>query len=475
MKNKLKRNPFLHTAIILLTLFIITVVLAIGMFYYVFSISEPEGLSLASWPNTFANNFSAWIEEKDGIIGVEEIGVERLDEYGLWVQILDETGQELYAHNKPTHYPESYSMSELIALAESGYENGNTVFISSTEVSGRTLNYIVGFPYAIGKHMLYYNGENVARLSPLAKNVMIVAVCIVVVCAFCYTLWLSRKLSTITKGIVGISSRDYKPVKETGVFGEIYSSLNQMDMELERSSKIQEETERTRQEWIANITHDLKTPLSPIKGYAELLTDGNATEVQTVQEYGTVILKNVEHMEKLLNDLKLTYQLEAGAIPFNPQQVRVERFLKELVIDIANDPVFSKRTIEFESHVPEHMAELDASLLRRAIGNIIINALVHNPVETQIQITVHKTSENELSLSIRDNGRGMDEAEQSVLWSRYYRGTSTKEKPEGSGLGLAIAKQVVVLHGGDIRVRSRIGEGTEFIITLPLVKEGNAN
>lgn len=472
MKNKLKRNPFLHTAIILLTLFIITVVLAIGMFYYVFSISEPEGLSLASWPNTFANNFSAWIEEKDGIIGVEEIGVERLDEYGLWVQILDETGQELYAHNKPTHYPESYSMSELIALAESGYENGNTVFISSTEVSGRTLNYIVGFPYAIGKHMLYYNGENVARLSPLAKNVMIVAVCIVVVCAFCYTLWLSRKLSTITKGIVGISSRDYKPVKETGVFGEIYSSLNQMDMELERSSKIQEETERTRQEWIANITHDLKTPLSPIKGYAELLTDGNATEVQ---EYGTVILKNVEHMEKLLNDLKLTYQLEAGAIPFNPQQVRVERFLKELVIDIANDPVFSKRTIEFESHVPELMAELDASLLRRAIGNIIINALVHNPVETQIQITVHKTSENELSLSIRDNGRGMDEAEQSVLWSRYYRGTSTKEKPEGSGLGLAIAKQVVVLHGGDIRVRSRIGEGTEFIITLPLVKEGNAN
>ena len=472
MKNKLKRNPFLHTAIILLTLFIITVVLAIGMFYYVFSISEPEGLSLASWPNTFANNFSAWIEEKDGIIGVEEIGVERLDEYGLWVQILDETGQELYAHNKPTHYPESYSMSELIALAESGYENGNTVFISSTEVSGRTLNYIVGFPYAIGKHMLYYNGENVARLSPLAKNVMIVAVCIVVVCAFCYTLWLSRKLSTITKGIVGISSRDYKPVKETGVFGEIYSFLNQMDMELERSSKIQEETERTRQEWIANITHDLKTPLSPIKGYAELLTDGNATEVQ---EYGTVILKNVEHMEKLLNDLKLTYQLEAGAIPFTPQQVRVERFLKELVIDIANDPAFSKRTIEFESHVPELMAEMDASLLRRAIGNIIINALVHNPVETQIQITVHKTSENELSLSIRDNGRGMDEAEQSVLWSRYYRGTSTKEKPEGSGLGLAIAKQVVVLHGGDIRVRSRIGEGTEFIITLPLVKEGNAN
>ena len=468
MKNKLKRNPFLHTAIILLTLFIITIVSAIGMVYYVFYIPEPEGLSLASWSNRFANNFSAWIEEKDGIIGVEEIGVERLDEYGLWVQILDETGQELYAHDKPTHYPESYSMADLIALSESGYENGNTVFISSTEVSGRTLNYIVGFPYAIGKHMLYYNGENVARLSPLAKNVILVAACIVVVCAFGYTLWLSRKLSTITKGIVSISSRDYKPVKETGVFGEIYSSLNQMDMEIERSNKIQKETERTRQEWIANITHDLKTPLSPIKGYAELLSGGNTIENHTVREYGTVILKNVEHMEKLLNDLKLTYQLEAGAIPFTPQQVRVERFVKELVIDIANDPAFSKRMIEFESHVPELMAELDASLLRRAIGNLIINALVHNPEETQVQITVQKINENELSLIIRDNGRGMDEKELGALWSRYYRGTSTKEKPEGSGLGLAIAKQVVMLHGGDIRVRSKIGEGTKFIIILPI-------
>ena len=102
------------------------------------------------------------------------------------------------------------------------------------------------------------------------------------------------------------------------------------------------------------------------------------------------------------------------------------------------------------------------------VGNLIINALVHNPEETQVQITVQKINENELSLIIRDNGRGMDEKELGALWSRYYRGTSTKEKPEGSGLGLAIAKQVVMLHGGNIRVRSKIGEGTEFIIILPI-------
>ncbi len=140
------------------------------MFYYIFAIPEPEGLSLASWPDTFTDNFSTWIEEKDGVVGVEEIGVERLDEYGLWVQIVDESGRELFAHGKPGHYPERYSMADLLALADSKYENGNTVFISSVTVSGRTLNYVVGFPYAVGKYMLYYNGETVARLSPFTKS-----------------------------------------------------------------------------------------------------------------------------------------------------------------------------------------------------------------------------------------------------------------------------------------------------------------
>lgn len=95
-----------------------------------------------------------------------------------------------------------------------------------------------------------------------------------------------------------------------------------------------------RREWIANITHDLKTPLSPVKGYAELLVDSSVTETQTVRKYGSIILKNVNHTERLINDLKLTYQLESGAITYNPQEVRMMHFLKELLIGIVNDPFF---------------------------------------------------------------------------------------------------------------------------------------
>lgn len=473
MKNKIKHKPYLYSAAILAALFLVLIVFSIGMFYYVFAISEPEGLSLASWPHTFTDNFSAWIEEKDGSIGVKRTGMERLDKYGLWVQIIDENGQEIFAHNKPDRCPDSYGMAELAALAESKYENGNTVFISSVTVSDRTLNYAVGFPYAVGKYMLYYNGENVARLSPFTKNVVFFFACILILFAFVYAFWLSRKLSTIIGSIRNITDNNYKPLNETGIFGGIYGSLNKMNMEIRSSEKIQQETDDTRKEWIANITHDLKTPLSPVKGYAELLADGSSLDLQTAQDYGQIILKNVNHIERLMNDLKLTYQLEAGAIPCTLQRIQIVRFLKELVIDIANDPAFSTRTIEFENDTPQLVIAVDPDLLRRAVGNIVINALVHNPLDTKVKITVGKTEDNRLAISVCDNGNGLNETELSGLWCRYYRGTSTKERPEGSGLGLAIAKQVIKLHGGDISIKSNPGMGTEFILLLPLRTDTN--
>ena len=342
----------------------------IGMFYYLFAIPEPEGLSLADWPNRFTANFSLWMANEEGTLQIEKIGLERLEEYGLWIQVIDESGQEVFSQSKPEIYPERYFVSELLALSANGYENGYTVFVNSFEESGRTWNYLIGFPYAVGKHVLYYNGETVSRLSP-------------------------------------------------------------------------------------------------IKGYAELLADGTAGEPQTVREYGSLILKNAEHTEKLINDLKLTWQLDSGTFPFHLQQVRMERYLKELVIDIVNDPAFSDHEIAFESDAADVSAAIDPELFRRAVGNLVINGLVHNPPDTKVTVSVWEDTGNSVCISVRDDGKGISEEEQAKLFTRYYRGTNTKEKPEGSGLGLAIAKQIVSLHGGEIAVKSRVGEGTEFTIRLP--------
>ncbi|MEY8433169.1 HAMP domain-containing sensor histidine kinase [Lachnospiraceae bacterium 48-42] len=473
MKSKKNFNPFFRMVLLLSITLLVGIVTAIGLFYYMFSIPEPEGMSLAHWPQTFTNNFSSWTTYEGGELSIEQIGLDRLDEYGLWIQFLDESGQEIFSYNKPVGYPEKYSASELLALSSSDYQNGYTVFVNSLEDSEESCSYCIGFPYDIGKYMLHYNGDRVARLSPVARIIILAVLSALIIVVLIYGFWLSRKLSGITKGIKNISLRTYQPLQENGMFGEIYSALNKMDRDIHRADQISQETETTRREWIANITHDLKTPLSPIKGYAELLTDSSDKEKQTVQEYGSIILKNINYTENLINDLKLTYQLDSGAIPYNPQKIRITRCVKEWVIDIVNDPAFSDRDIAFEGSVPELYADIDSALFRRAVTNLILNALTHNPAETTVSVTLDTDKNGSILLSVRDNGNGLSESEQSKLFERYYRGTNTKEKPEGSGLGLAIANQIVTLHGGEITVKSQLGIGTEFIIHVPC-KNGEA-
>lgn len=466
MRNKLKSNPFVRISILVTTVVVVAVLITIGLFYYVFSIPEQNGLSLASWPNRFTDNFSFWIENENGNVSVKESGIERLDEYGLWIQIINESGNEVFSYQKPESFPLDYTASELISLETSEYENGTTVFVSSYEESGETLSYIIGFPYVIGKHLLYYNGETVSRLSMVFRVVVLVMLCAVVLFTITYGFWFTRHLSKISNGISEISLRTYQPLKERGIFKGIYKSLNRMAAEIKRSDKMREDTEQARREWISNITHDLKTPLSPIKGYAELLADGGEVDSKTARDYGSIILKNVNHTEKLINDLKLTYQLDSGALPYNPETVRITRFLKELVIDIMNDPAYSERSIEFEGDLPELTASIDTELFRRAIQNLVINAFVHNPSDTSVKVSV-SAGEKSICVSIIDNGVGISEEAQAQLFTRYYRGTNTKESPEGTGLGLAITKQIITLHGGTIAVKSCLGSGTEFLISLP--------
>lgn len=467
MKNKWKLNPLLRIFTLFLVLVVLFIGAGIGLFYILFSIPEPEGLSLATWPNRFTDNFSIWMKNGKGTLQIEDIGLERLDEYDLWLQVIDETGQEVFSHNKPENFPAKYTASELMAFSTSDYEDGNTVFVSSFEEDGQTWNYLIGFPYDVGKYMLYYNGEVVGRLKPVFTLSLFGVIFAGSALFLIYGIWLTHQTGKIAKGIGSISRRVYKSIPEKGTFGSVYMALNKMNEEIRHSDQIKEETDRVRREWITNITHDLKTPLSPVKGYAELLADGTDVDTKTAQEYGTIILKNVDYAEKLMNDLKLTYQLESGAFPFRPQPVRLVRYLKELVIDIANDPAFSDRSIEFAYDLPEFTASIDPDLFHRAISNLVINALVHNPPTTKVIVSVLKENQD-IFISVRDNGIGISEAEQAELFNRYYRGTNTKEKTEGSGLGLAIAKQIIVLHGGEIAVKSKIGEGTEFSIRLPV-------
>nr|WP_239551022.1 HAMP domain-containing sensor histidine kinase [Paenibacillus elgii] len=222
-----------------------------------------------------------------------------------------------------------------------------------------------------------------------------------------------------------------------------------------------------REEWIAGLSHDLKTPLSSIKGYGEVLAETSydlSPDERT--GYAATIVRNAVYMEALLDDLRLTSQLKHNLLPMDKRESDVVRLLQETVILLLNSPEGEDRTISFDANPQTILLSFDAKLLQRAFLNLLFNALVHNPAGTQVQVAV-SGDESGVRVVIADNGVGISKEDMAKLFDRYYRGTNTAASHQGSGLGLAIARQIIEAHDGKVEVESRLGHGTTIIVHFP--------
>ena len=228
----------------------------------------------------------------------------------------------------------------------------------------------------------------------------------------------------------------------------------------------EEKLKECREDWVTNITHDIKTPLASIKGYAELLQDKeyNIDDLEK-ERYVEIILDKSDYIEHLIHDLNVTYQLQNPSFPLKKEEENVVEVLRDSVIQILNHPLYEDIQLEFSAEIESYPFHCNKMLLQRAFMNLIFNAIVHNPLDTFIRISIEE-DKGRARIVIEDEGNGILEEELENLFIRYYRGTNTGEAHKGSGLGLAIAKQIVEAHGGRIDVKSQVGKGTRVVILL---------
>ncbi len=458
MKKSGYKSVF-HIYIIFVLLFIGTITTGFGMILYNITIKKPNGQPvLSKWPIDFTDAFSESIKFIDNEPHIKSSGLKQLQENNLWIQLLDSKGDEIFHFNKPKEIPEHYSPSEFLKTDRNGV-GGYSVFSGSVRSAGKEWTYRIGFPVRIAQVSVYVNKDRFTTGKPVLLVMMGVMLVLLALSGFVYGYAVTRQMARMRRAIREIASRTYLPVTDNGAFGEVYDELSALNTEIRLSDAARAEDEKLREEWIANITHDLKTPLSPIRGYAELIAETDTvTEPAKLRRYGGIILKNTAYAEELINDLKLTYQLENGMVPLNLSRQDIVRFIKELVIDLLNNPEFEARNLSFCSAGEQAELSFDATLLKRAFNNLLTNALVHNGSETGINVSVG--TQGSLRIVIRDDGRGMTKEELDSLFTRYYRGKDTQTGPEGSGLGMAIAKQIIELHGGRILAESKPGSGT---------------
>ncbi|MDB5083729.1 MAG: sensor histidine kinase [Bacilli bacterium] len=259
------------------------------------------------------------------------------------------------------------------------------------------------------------------------------------------------------------------------LYQEVIDALEHLTGVLKHNEENRKLLEQTREEWITGVSHDLKTPLSSVKGYAELLSASHYqwTE-EEIRNFGRVIAEKAAYMQGLMEDLSLTFHLKNNALPLQREPQNVVELVRRSVIDMVNQPAADGQ------HIHVHFIEkdqitypLDPKWFKRAIDNLLANASLHNPVGTTISVRVeslphHKLLYPGILIEIVDDGKGMDEETVSHLFDRYYRGTNTSAaQSTGTGLGTAIAKQLIEAHGGSISVYSRLNEGTSVIISFP--------
>jgi two-component system sensor histidine kinase SaeS len=260
------------------------------------------------------------------------------------------------------------------------------------------------------------------------------------------------------------------PVVGPAEFKKMANQFNEMSTHLEVSFNRLRDSEVSRRELIANVSHDLRTPLASIQSYVEALQDGVVEDKETYQKYLSTIQTESIRLGHLINDLFELSRLDAGIEEFQPEPYPLEDLIVEKLKSFALQ--FEHKKLQVSVFMPDDspLVQIMPFKIKRVFANVLENAIRYAPDESRIEIIVTPHQDQFIEVSVADQGEGIGELEQTQLFERFYRTDKSRNRHSGgAGLGLSIAKSLIELHGGRVGVESVKGEGSRFWFTLPKV------
>jgi len=266
---------------------------------------------------------------------------------------------------------------------------------------------------------------------------------------------------------------DYEIIyKNHDEIGEVFDAIEGMRKELRITTELRSQYETNRNELLSNITHDLKTPITSIKGYTEGIRDGVADSPEKVNRYANIIYKHAEDMDLLINDLFLMSKLDIDQIDFQFEPLNLNEFLSDCYEDFYFDLSAKDVLFNFESQVSPVYITGDRQNLKRVMVNLIQNSVNHLDKELNTIELILEANKSCAIIRLRDNGMGIPVDKLEVIFERFYRvDDSRNSNIGGSGIGLSIVKKIIEKHQGSIKAYSTLHQCTEMVIELPLLFE----
>lgn len=335
----------------------------------------------------------------------------------------------------------------------------------------------VDFRFSDGSEGSFFIVTNIGSLLPqkTLRNMMLAFILVLVFTSFWLTRWIQRgvftpinQLNTAMQNIAEGNLEYMLTTEEKGEIGELYRNYEDMRLRLKESLDEKFEHEQKNKELVSNISHDLKTPITSIKGYVEGIMDGVADTPEKMNKYIRTIYDKANDMDRLINELTTYSGIDTNRIPYTFRRISVADYFGDCVEEVGLDLESKNIQLNYEDLVdPAVQIIADPEQLKRVINNIISNSVKYMNKEQGV-IDIRILDEvDAIRVEIEDNGMGIAAKDLPNIFERFYRTDASRNSSKGgSGIGLSIVKKIVEDHGGYIWATSKEGEGTcmHFVI-----------
>lgn len=314
-----------------------------------------------------------------------------------------------------------------------------------------------------------------SQVKLMAKDMILTATIILVFTALSVGLWIYRsiavplvKLKKATQNIKEGNLDFVLEVEGKDEFSQLCQDFEEMRKRLKESTEEKILMDKENKELISNISHDLKTPITAIKGYVEGIQDGVASSPEKLNKYIRTIYNKANDMDRLIDELTFYSKIDTNKIPYNFSKINVAEYFGDCVEEVGLDMETRGIELGYFNYVDEDVVVIaDAEQMKRVINNIIGNSLKYLDKKKGILNIRIKDDGDFIQVIIEDNGKGIAAKDLPYIFDRFYRTDSSRNSSKGgSGIGLSIVKKIIEDHGGRIWATSKEGIGTEIHFVL---------
>ena len=323
--------------------------------------------------------------------------------------------------------------------------------------------------------------DGVMQIRVMTKDLFLTASIILVCTALSVGLWIYRsiaapllKLKKATRSIKEGNIDFVLDVEGNDEFAELFQDFEDMRIRLKESAEEKILMDKENKELISNISHDLKTPITAVKGYVEGIMDGVADTPEKMDRYVKTIYNKTNEMDHLINELTFYSKIDTNRIPYTFSKLNVEDYFGDCAEEVGLELETRGIELVYANYVEGDVQVIaDGEQIRRVIHNIIGNAIKYmDKPKGIIQIRVKDVGDF-IQVEIEDNGKGIGAKDIAYIFDRFYRtDVSRNSSKGGSGIGLSIVKKIMEDHGGKVWATSRLGIGTIMYFVLRKYQEG---